>query len=82
MLQKKDVTFYDTYAFTGEPPKIQLTDDKFYGGFALGNLATLETFVDNSIYYVKAYFIEGKKEQNSWVWTNTPLKLFEYISYR
>ena len=75
MFQKKDVTFYDTYAFTGEPPKIQLTDDKFYGGFALGNLATLETFVDDSIYYVKAYFIEGIKEHNSWVWTNTSLKI-------
>lgn len=75
MFQKNDVTFYDTYAFTGEPPKIQLTDDKFYGGFALGNLATLETFVDDSIYYVKAYFIEGVKDHNSWTWTNTTLEI-------
>ena len=75
MFQRNDVTFYDTYAFTGEPPKIQLTDDKFYGGFALGNLETLETFVDDSIYYVKANFIEGIKEHNSWTWTNTSLKI-------
>ena len=75
MFQKQDVTFYDTYIFTGEPPKIQLTVDKFYGGFALGNPATLETFVDDSIYYVKANYIEGKKEHNSWTWTNTPLKV-------
>jgi len=75
MFQKNDVTFYDTYAFTGEPPQIQLTDDKFYGGFALGNIATLETFVDNSIYYVEAYFIEGIKEHNAWTWKNTKLEI-------
>jgi len=75
MLYKFDVTFYDTYAFTGEPPKMQLTDDKFYGGFALGDISTLETFIDNSIYYVKAYYINGIKEHNSWTWTNTSLEI-------
>lgn len=75
MFYKFDVTFYDTYAFTGEPPKMQLTDDKFYGGFALGNISTLETFIDDSIYYVKAYYINGIKEHNSWTWTNIPLEI-------
>ena len=75
MFYKFDVTFYDTYAFTGEPPKMQLTDDKFYGGFALGNISTLETFIDDSIYYVKAYYINGIKEHNSWIWTNIPLEI-------
>ena len=55
MLQKVDVTFYDTYAFTGEPPHIKLSKDKFYGGFALGDVYTLQTFIDDTIYYVKAY---------------------------
>ena len=50
MFKRAEVTFYDTYAFTGEPPKIKLTPDKFYGGFALGNPYTLETFVDDTIY--------------------------------
>jgi len=49
LLKRSDVTFYDSYAFTGEPPNIQLTKDNFYGGFALGNPLTLETYVDNSI---------------------------------
>ena len=29
MIQKEDVTFYDTYAFIGEPPFIQLSKDIF-----------------------------------------------------
>ena len=29
MIQKDDVTFYDTYAFIGEPPFIQLSKDIF-----------------------------------------------------
>ena len=75
MFEKVDVTFYDTYAFTGEPPHIKLTDDKFYGGFALGNPLTLQTFVDDSIYYVKAYYITGVKEGSVWNWTKIPLEL-------
>ena len=75
MLRKDDVTFYDTYAFTGEPPKIQLTKDKFYGGFALGNPLTLQTFVDDSIYYVEAYYRKGVKEGSIWKWETIPLEL-------
>ena len=75
MIQKDDVTFYDTYAFTGEPPFIQLSKDIFYGGFALGNTSKLQTFIDDSIYYVKAYYIKGIKEGNVWNWIKTPLDL-------
>ena len=75
MFEKVDVTFYDTYAFTGEPPHIKLTDDKFYGGFALGNPLTLQTFVDDSIYYVKAFYVIGVKEGSVWNWTKIPLEL-------
>jgi len=75
MLKKSDVTFYDSYAFTGEPPNIQLTKDKFYGGFALGNPLTLETFVDDTIYNVQAYYRSGVKKGNNWSWTTIPLKI-------
>ena len=75
MFVRVDVTFYDTYAFTGEPPHIKLTDDKFYGGFALGNPLTLQTFVNDSIYYVKAFYITGVKEGSVWNWTKIPLEL-------
>jgi len=75
MAKKEDVTFYDTYAFTGEPPNIQLTKDKFYGGFALGNPLTLETFVDDTIYNVKAYYYSGTKESGTWDFKVTPLDI-------
>lgn len=75
MIKRSDVTFYDSYAFTGEPPNIQLTNDKFYGGFALGNPLTLETFVDDSIYNVKAYYRSGVKKGSNWSWTTIPLKI-------
>lgn len=75
MLKKEDVTFYDTYAFTGEPPKIQLSNDKFYGGFALGNPLTLETFVDDSIYFVKAFYISRIKEGDGWNVQKIPLQI-------
>ena len=50
MLQNKDVNFYQTTTFTGETPSIHLTNEVFYGGFALGNPMTLKTFIDESIY--------------------------------
>jgi hypothetical protein len=33
MIKRVDVTFYDTFAFTGETPSIKLSSDNFYGGF-------------------------------------------------
>ena len=75
MIQKTEVTFYDTYSYTGEPPNIKLTPDKFYGGFALGNPLTLETFVDNTIYTVSVIFMDGQKINGQWNFIPTPLKL-------
>ena len=75
MLNREDVTFYDSYSFTGEPPKIQLSDDKFYGGFALGNPLTLETYVDDSIYYVKAFYISRIKQGDGWNVQKIPLQI-------
>ena len=74
MLLKKDVTFYDTYAYVGEPPFIQLSKDKFFGGFALGNPLTLETYIDDSIYYVQAEYKTGKKEGSKWTWNTKSLE--------
>ena len=61
MLQRVDVTFYDTFAFTGETPFMDLTNDNFYGGFGIMD-ANGDTFVDESIYYARAFFYSGKKE--------------------
>ena len=75
MIKRAEVTFYDTYAFTGQPPNIKLTPDKFYGGFALGNPYTLETFVDDTIYTVTAIYMDGQKINGQWAFVPTPLTI-------
>ena len=68
MLIKEDVTFYQTTAFTGEVPSIHLTNEIFYGGFALSNGQTLQPFIDESIYYIDLQFRTGKRIANVWNW--------------
>ena len=75
MVQRVDVTFYDSYAFTGAPPYINLTKEKFYGGFALGDLRTMQTFVDNRIYFVKAFYVSGVRKNGIWDWKKEELNL-------
>ena len=75
MLQRENVTFYDTFAFTGEFPSIQLTNDNFYGGFGLVG-PNGEPFVEETIYYAKATFWSGKKDGNGhWIWIEKPIPL-------
>ena len=76
MLKRVDVTFYDTFAFTGETPSIKLSSDNFYGGFGIMNPYTEDTFVDESYYYAKATFWSGKKVNGKWEWAekNIPLE--------
>ena len=62
MFKRTDVTFYETNAFTGEEPYIQLTPDKFYGGFALVNPYTRETYINDTIYTASATFYNMEKE--------------------
>ena len=66
VIKKFDVTFYETSTYTGETPFIKLDNEIFYGGFALSDPYTLQTFVDERIYYPVASFITGKKERNNW----------------
>ena len=68
MFNKKDITFYDTYAYIDEPPVINVTNDNFYGGFALEDPNTYDAFIDETIYYPKAYFKSAKREGADWVW--------------
>ena len=71
MIKKVDVTFYQTSTYTGETPSIKLDNEIFYGGFALADPNSLQTFVDERIYYPIASFITGKKEGNNWNFTST-----------
>ena len=69
MLKKVDISFYETFAFSGTP-SIQLTNDLFYGGFSLGNI------IDPTIYFPIVYYYEGHRVNGEMVW-NTPYKTLE-----
>ena len=75
MIQRVEVTYYDTYAFTGEIPSIQLTSDNFYGGFGLLD-PNGSPFVNEQIYYATAIHWQGIKTDGVWEWvpTNIPLE--------
>ena len=75
MIKKVDVTFYETSTYTGETPFIKLNNEIFYGGFALADPYTLQTFVDERIYYPVATFITGKKEGNNWNFIPTKIEI-------
>ena len=75
MIKKVDVTFYETSTYTGETPFIKLNNEIFYGGFALADPYTLQTFVDERIYYPVATFITGKKERNNWNFIPTKIEI-------
>jgi len=63
MLKKTDVNYYETTVNTEKIPSIQLTNEIFYPCFALINIFTDRPFIDESIYYIQAYF--GEKENST-----------------
>ena len=75
MINKRDITFYDTIANLEEIPEIDLTNENFYGGFALQHPETYDNFIDETIYYPKAYFKIGKLEGDNWIWNIKEIEL-------
>jgi hypothetical protein len=75
MFKRTDVLFYDTYAYINEPQIINITNDIFYGGFALENPLTYDPFIDETIYYPKAYFKTAKRNGSNWDWDTQILNL-------
>ena len=69
MLQKVDITFFETYAYSGIP-SIKLTNDLFYGGFSLNGI------IDPTIYFPVVYFYEGHRENGVMIW-DEPAKILE-----
>ena len=74
MIDKVDVNYYETYIFTEGVPSIELNNDNYYGGFALGNPFTLKTFIDETIYYPKGIYRSGIKINDEWVWNQKELE--------
>ena len=66
MLKKKDVTYFDSFDYLEDPPSIELTIDKFYGGFALEHPITHDQYIDETIYYPKAFFKTQIRNGENW----------------
>ena len=71
MINKYDVTFYETSAYTGEIPSIEVTNENFYGAFALKG-ENQQPFINPQIYYARAQYINGvKNEEGKWDYTGS-----------
>ena len=66
MVSRVDVTFYDTYAYTGEIPSIELNKEIFYGAFAFDYPGTNIPYADESIYHINAKFVSQVKINGQW----------------
>ena len=75
MANKVDVNYYETYIFTEGVPSIELNNDNYYGGFALGNPLTLKTFIDETIYYPKGIYRKGIRKDDDWKWEEEEVEL-------
>ena len=75
MLQKKDITFYDRFTYLKEPSKVKITNENFYGGFALEDPVTYDAFIDEGIYIPKAYFKRAEKKGDKFIWDIVELEL-------
>ena len=75
MLKKTDCTFYDTFTYAAEPPAVKITNENFYGGFALEHPITYDVFIDEGIYIPKAYFKRAERQGEQFDWQVTELEL-------
>ena len=76
MFKKIDFVVYDTFAYIEKPPSINLTKDNFYVGLALESPDIYDTFIDETIYYPKAYFKKGERRKDGkWQWDQKELEL-------
>ena len=75
MLKKVDVTFYDTFTYADKPPAVPLTNNNFYIAFALEDPITYNPFVDESVYYPKAYFKRAEMKGDDFKWQIVELEV-------
>ncbi len=73
MIKRVDVTFYETTAFTGEIPSIQLSKEIFYGAFAFNIPGTETPYANDHIYTIDAKYVSQVKVNGQWNVTETPI---------
>ena len=75
MLKKSDYLFYNTFVYKKEPPSIKLTKENFYVGFGLEDPQTYNPFIDERIYFPKAYFKKAERHGDLWNWEIKEIEL-------
>ena len=75
MLKRKEMSFYDTFTYEDKPPSIQLSNENFYGGFALEDPNSYDSFIDEGIYFPKAYFKRTERKGDKFEWEIRELEL-------
>ena len=75
MMRKTDVTFYDTFTYAPEPSKVRITNENFYGGFALEDPNTYDVFIDEGVYIPKASFRRAERKGENFNWDIIDLEL-------
>ena len=75
MIKRRDGKYYDTFSYVGEPPYIHLSNENFYGGFSLEIPGTYDSFIDEQVYYPRAYFKKGQRSGDKWNWTIKEIEL-------
>ena len=75
MLKRIDVTFYDTFTYASKPPAVTITHNNFYIAFALEEPITYNPFIDEGIYYPKAYFKRAEMKGDDFEWKEIELEV-------
>ena len=75
LIRKSDITFYETFIYESEPPKVKITNENFYGGFALQDPESYDVFIDEGIYIPKASFRKAEKKGDKFQWSIVDLEL-------
>ena len=75
MMKKTDVTFYDTFTYVSKPPQVPITHNNFYVGFALEHPITYNPFIDEGVYYPKAFFKRAEMKGDDFEWQVVELEL-------
>ena len=63
MSKRIDITFFDTYSDEENVPSINVTNENFYVAFTIFDGSTGQPFIDETIYYALAYFIDDETKE-------------------
>lgn len=75
MIKRRDGKYYDTFSYAGQPPYIQVSNENFYGGFGLEMPGTYDSFIDEQVYYPRAYYKIAQRSGDNWNWTIKEMEL-------